>query len=60
MVSRDGSWRVEQIRVDRGGRRRTLLRVTRYGVFVGEVAAVEQLDALGVDLADLVDEEPVD
>lgn len=58
MVSRDGVWRVEQIRVLRGGRRELVrLRVTRYGVFVGDVGSVEDLAALGVPLADLVDDD---
>jgi hypothetical protein len=57
MVSRDARWRVEQIRVERGGRTLNLLRVSSFGVFVAEVADVEQLAALGVPVAELLDED---
>lgn len=57
MVSRDGRWRVEQIRVERGGRTLNLLRVSSFGVFVAEVADVAQVAALGVPVAELVDED---
>jgi hypothetical protein len=58
MMTPDGRWRVGEIRVQRGGRTLTRLRVTTYGgVFVAEVGAIGQLAALGVPLADLVEEE---
>jgi len=58
MVTRGGRWRVEQIRVERGGRTVTRLRVTTHGhVFVGEVADVDQLAALGVPVGELVEED---
>ena len=43
MVIPDGRWRVEEIRVERGGPTLTRLGVTTYGgVFVAEVADVDQ------------------
>ena len=57
MVTPDGQWQVEQITVLGGGRTQTRLRVTPDGgVFVGEVADVEQPTALGVPVAELVDD----
>jgi hypothetical protein len=50
-----GGWRVEQVTVEREGRRRTTLRVTQRGVLVAEVRTVEEL-ARYVDLAKLVEE----
>jgi hypothetical protein len=51
MVTPDGRWRVEQIRVIRGGCTLTRLRVSTFGgVFVAEVADVDQLAALGVQV----------
>jgi hypothetical protein len=59
MVTLDGRWRVEQITVQRGGRTLVRLRVSTFGgVFVAEVADVEQLAALGEPLAELVEENP--
>jgi hypothetical protein len=54
----DGRWRVDQIRVERGGRTLTRLRVSSFGVFVAEVADVDQLAALGVPLDQLIEEDP--
>ena len=57
MVTPDGRRRVEEIRVEHGGRTLTRLWVTTYGgVFVGEVADVDQLAVLGVPLAELVED----
>jgi len=61
MTTPDGRWVVEQIRVERGGRVLTLLRLSTFGgVFVAEVAAMEQLAALGVPLSELVEVDEVD
>jgi hypothetical protein len=55
MVTPNGRWRVEEIRVERGGRTLTRLRVSTFGgVFVAEVADVDRLVALGVPLDQLV------
>ena len=57
MVTPDGRRRVEEIRVEHGGRTLTRLWVTTYGgVFVGKVADVDQLAVLGVALAELVED----
>jgi len=42
--------------VQRAGRTLRRLRVTRMGVFVGEVAGPQQLTKLGVPVAELVEE----
>lgn len=51
-----GGWHIEQITISRGSVSRTVLRVRRHGYFITEVRTLEQLQALGVDLAELVDE----
>jgi hypothetical protein len=59
MATPDGRWLVEQITVQRGGRTLTRLRVSTFGgVFVAEVADVDQLAALGVPLDQLVEDDP--
>jgi hypothetical protein len=56
MATPDGRWPVEEIRVIRGGRSLTRLRVCTFNnVFVGEVSTLAELVALGVPLADLVE-----
>ena len=60
MVSPDGRWRVDQIRVERGGRTSTRLRVSSFGTFVAEVSELDELAALGVPLAELVDVDDVE
>ena len=61
MTTPDGRWVVEQIRVERGGRVLRLLRVSTFGgAFVAEVAAMEELAALGVPVAELVEVDEVD
>jgi hypothetical protein len=58
LVGPDG-WRIDQIRITRDdGVPRTVLRVRRYGRFVAEVRSVDELAALGVDLAALSEEDP--
>ena len=51
-----GGWCVEPLVVEREGRTVHRFRVTRLGVFVGEVATPQQLAQLGVPVADLVEE----
>jgi hypothetical protein len=51
-----GGWCVEPLVVDRRGRVVHRFRVTRMGVFVGEVASPQQLAKLGVPVAELVEE----
>jgi hypothetical protein len=51
-----GGWCVEPLVVQRGGRTLRRLRVTRMGVFVGEVTSPQQLAKLGVPVAELVEE----
>jgi hypothetical protein len=54
-----GGWRIDQIRITRDdGVPRTVLRVRRHGYFVAEVRTVDDLVALGVDLATLTEEDP--
>jgi hypothetical protein len=54
-----GGWRIDQIQITRDdGVPRTVLRVRRYGRFITEVRSVNELVALGVDLATLAEEEP--
>jgi hypothetical protein len=52
-----GGWCVEPLVVERRGRTLHRYRVTRIGVFVGEVASPQQLANLGVPLAELVEED---
>ena len=58
-MSREGAWRVEPIRLQRGGigPARALLRVSQHGLYVGDAATVDDLAALGVPVGDLVDED---
>jgi hypothetical protein len=52
-------WRIDQIRITRDdGVPRTVLRVRQFGYFVAEVRSVDELVALGVDLATLTEEDP--
>jgi hypothetical protein len=51
-----GGWCVEPLVIQRAGRTLRRLRVTRMGVFVGEVANPQQLAKLGVPVAELVEE----
>lgn len=55
-----GGWRIDQITITRDGVTRTVLRVRRYGRFIAEVRTIENLVALGVDLATLTDEDAPD
>ena len=55
MVSPDGRWRVDRIRVERGGRTLARWRVSSFGTFMAEVSELDELAALGVPLAELVD-----
>jgi hypothetical protein len=56
-----GGWRIDQITITRDdGVPRTVLRVRRRGYFVAEVRTIEDLVALGVDLATLIDEDAPD
>ena len=52
-----GGWCVEPLVVERRGRTLHRYRVTRIGVFVGEVASPQQLANLGVPLAELVEKD---
>jgi hypothetical protein len=53
-----GGWRIDQIRITRDdGIPRTVLRVRRYGRFVAEVHSINELVALGVDLATLTEQD---
>jgi len=51
-----GGWCVEPLVVERWGRVLHLFRVTRMGVFVGEVTSAQQLAKLGIPVAELVEE----
>jgi hypothetical protein len=52
-----GGWRVETITVIRDSRTFHLYRVTRHGRFVGEASTVDELEALGVPVDQLVEDE---
>jgi hypothetical protein len=52
-----GGWCVEPLVVERRGRTVQRFRVTRMGVFVGEVARPEQLAKLGVPVAELAEDD---
>jgi hypothetical protein len=52
-----GGWRIDQIVITRDGAPRTVLRVRRHGYFIAEVATVNDLTRLGVDLATLTEED---
>jgi hypothetical protein len=52
-----GVWCVEPLVVERCGRIMQRFRVTRMGVFVGEVASPQQLAKLSVLVAELVEED---
>jgi hypothetical protein len=51
-----GGWRVEPLVVERRGRTVHRFRVTRMGVFIGEVATPQQLAKLGVPVVELAEE----
>jgi hypothetical protein len=50
-------WCVEPLVVGRHGRVAQRIRVTRMGVFVGEVTSPQQLAKLGVPVAELVEKD---
>ena len=52
-----GGWCVEPLVVERRGRIVQRFRVTRMGVFVGEVESPQQLVKLGVPVAELIEED---
>jgi hypothetical protein len=52
-----GGWCVEPLLVERRGRTVLRFRVTRMGIFISEVATPQELDKLGVPVAELVEED---
>lgn len=56
MISKDGAWRVEPIRLDRGDGPRLMYRITRHGIHQATVATTLAIEPY-VSLADLVDED---